>query len=201
MEIACRACGQFNPAGSTACRHCGAGSEVTPVLGTPRPAPPDAAVGPVWGGEEYRPPSGQGWAFARFRQSYALDESRRQYAVVLAPRTAPLPAPVVARPPIAAKDPGTGFVLELLPAFFGFYGIGYIWAGDVGLGLALLFGNWAFWSIGGLVAFVFSLFTLGLGLLCITPLFVALYFLGPVVSGLALQRRLKARQVLPAGGR
>lgn len=200
MAIVCRSCGQVNPAGSAACRRCGAGAQVTPVLGTPRPAPPsDAAALARLADEEYRPPAGQGWAFARFRQAYALDETRR-YAAAPAPRTAPLPVPIAAPSPKTPKDPGTAFVLELLPAYFGFYGIGYIWAGEVGLGLALLFGNWVVWTIGGLLAFLFSLFTLGLGLLCVTPLFIALYFLGPVVSGLALQRRLKARLVLPAGG-
>ena len=117
---------------------------------------------------------------------------------------APLAPPGGPAPVAGLKDPGTGLVLEVLPAFFGFYGIGYLWAGEVGLGLALLLGNWALWFAFGLFAVFFSVFTFGLGLLCLGPLLplaILLYLVGPVISGLALQRRLRARQVLAAGGR
>lgn len=202
MEIACRVCGYLNPPGSAVCRYCGAGAHATPALGTPQPAAPiTAELVPAPADDDFRPPAGQGWAFARFQRAYALDEARRHqpYAVVPAPRPIPMPAPIVVMPPAGAKDPGTGFVLEMLPAFFGFYGIGYIWAGDVGLGLALLVGNWLFWIVGSFFAFFFSLLTLGLGFFCVGPLFMLLYLGGPVLSGLLLQRRLKARQALAAG--
>jgi len=89
------------------------------------------------------------------------------------------------------KDPSAGLLIELLPALFGFLGIGYLWAGETVLGLALLFGCWAFW---GIVAVVTAL-SFGL-LLCLFPFFILLYLTAPIVSALLLQRRLRARQAL-----
>lgn len=89
------------------------------------------------------------------------------------------------------KDPSAGLLIELLPGLFGFLGIGYLWAGETLLGIALLLGYWAFWGIVA-VAMVLSL---GL-LLCFLPFFLLLYFAAPIVSALALQRRLRARQAL-----
>lgn len=214
MSVACRACGHRNPAGAAACGYCRVGAGATPPLGTrapAAPAPPHAPAGhegvAIVGDEEYRPPAGSGWAFERFQRAYATGQVRREYprgAIVPARSLAP-PAPPAGPVPVGAlKDPGTGLVLEMLPAFFGFYGIGYLWAGEVGLGLALLLGNWALWFAFGLFAVFFSVFTFGLGLLCLGPLLplvILLYFIGPVISGLALQRRLRARRALAAGGR
>lgn len=90
-----------------------------------------------------------------------------------------------------AKDPLIGLLIELLPGFFGFLGIGYLWAGETLLGVALLLGYWAFWT----VVAVATLATLGL-LLCFLPFFVAFYFAAPIVSAVLLQRRLRARQSL-----
>src|SRR5262245_12665793 len=38
------------------------------------------------------------------------------------------------------KDPNTGLVAELLPGLFLFLGIGHIWAGEVAVGILLMFG-------------------------------------------------------------
>lgn len=91
----------------------------------------------------------------------------------------------------ATKDPSAGLLIELIPGLFGFLGIGYLWAGETLLGIALLLGYWAFW---GIVAVV-TVLSFGL-LLCFFPFFLLLYFAAPIVSALLLQRRLRARQAL-----
>lgn len=103
------------------------------------------------------------------------------------------PAPFAqgSRPALGGKDPSAGLLIELLPGLFGFLGIGYLWAGETLLGIALLLGYWAFWAI---VA-VATIATLGF-LLCFFPFFIALYFAAPIISALLLQRRLRARQAL-----
>lgn len=92
----------------------------------------------------------------------------------------------------AAKDPAAGLLIELLPGLFGFLGIGYLWAGETLLGIALLLGYWAFWAV---VVATFA--TLGL-LLCFLPFFTMFYFVAPTISALLLQRRLRARQIIIA---
>jgi len=91
----------------------------------------------------------------------------------------------------ATKDPSAGLLIELIPGLFGFLGIGYLWAGETLLGIALLLGYWAFWSIVAVV----TLLSFGL-LLCFLPFFILLYLAAPIVSALSLQRRLRARQAL-----
>ena len=51
----------------------------------------------------------------------------------------PYGQPPYAQPP---KDPTVGLLLELI-GFFGFLGIGWIWAGETAVGIALLIG-WFF---------------------------------------------------------
>ena len=87
--------------------------------------------------------------------------------------------------------PSAGLLIELLPGLFGFLGIGYLWAGETLLGISLLLGYWVFWTLVAVATFLPS----GL-LLCFFPFLILLYFVAPVVSALALQRRLRARQSL-----
>ncbi|HEY8596939.1 MAG TPA: hypothetical protein VIL85_00835 [Thermomicrobiales bacterium] len=91
----------------------------------------------------------------------------------------------------ATKDPSAGLLIELLPGLFGFLGIGYLWAGETALGLALLLGYWAFWAIVAVV----TILSFGL-LLCFLPFFILLYLAAPIVSALLLQRRLRSRQAV-----
>jgi TM2 domain-containing membrane protein YozV len=65
----------------------------------------------------------------------------------------PVPAPpatVQQPPPVyvvqrSLKSRGTALLLEILPGLFGFYGIGWIYAGKVGTGLAYLLGMLLIW--------------------------------------------------------
>ncbi len=98
-----------------------------------------------------------------------------------------------APPGVGFKDPGTGLLLEMIPGFFGFMGVGYLWAGEVGLGLAIMVGYWLFWGAFAVLAVL----TLGL-LLCLLPIVIPLYIAAPIVSGIMLQRRLQARLQMAA---
>lgn len=84
------------------------------------------------------------------------------------------------------KDPSTGLLLELI-GFFGFSGIGWLWAGETAIGVALLLGFWAFLAIE--IALMFILIGW-----CLVPLNLII----PIASALMLQKRLKARQVMVA---
>ena len=57
------------------------------------------------------------------------------------------------------RDPFVALVLEVAGGFFGFLGIGWIYAGQVGWGIALLIGYWLLdWALG----LTLSILTLGL---------------------------------------
>jgi hypothetical protein len=87
----------------------------------------------------------------------------------------------------AAKDPQTGLLLELI-GIFGFLGIGWLWAGETAIGIALLIGFWVFLGI----EIFLSIFLIGL---CLLPLNVII----PIASAFLLQKRLKERQALGVG--
>lgn len=91
--------------------------------------------------------------------------------------------------PPGLKDPNTGLVIELLPGLFGFMGIGYIWAGEVALGIGLLIGYW----VAGAMLAVLTVITFGL-LLCFFPVYLLLWPGAPIISAIVLQRRMKRQQ-------
>lgn len=75
---------------------------------------------------------------------------------------APPPPPAAGRAPYGAaapKDKTIALLIELLPGLFGFLGIGWLYAGSVGTGIALLLGfiAWNFFAII-LDAITFGLF-------------------------------------------
>lgn len=54
------------------------------------------------------------------------------------------------------KSPGTAVLLEILPGFFlQTFGIGQIYAGNVGLGLLFMFGYWFVFFVNVLLCFLF----------------------------------------------
>jgi hypothetical protein len=58
------------------------------------------------------------------------------------------------------RSPGTAALLEILPGFFQVFGIGHIYAGNVGLGLLFMFGYWFVAFINFLLIFIIiGLFT------------------------------------------
>lgn len=83
--------------------------------------------------------------------------------------------PVGVRP---YRDPNIAFLLELL-GYFGFLGFGHIYAGNIIGGILLLLFGWGIAGFLFAVGAFLSIFTLGLGLCLIVPVFLAL----PIISG------------------
>lgn len=196
MAIACRTCGNENPEGAAYCQYCGAGlQQATPPLAAyPQPAqPPNAAPAQPQPQGGYQPPAS---GVPGYQQSYG-----QPYGGAFQPQApAPMPArpaypPVVVAAAATAgyKDPSTGLLLEMLPGFFGFLGIGRLWAGEVGLGVGLLLGYWAIWF----VSWILIIITAGILAICLGPLLFVLYFAAPITSGILLQKKLKLQQQLP----
>ncbi|MCS7222872.1 MAG: hypothetical protein RML36_12860 [Anaerolineae bacterium] len=100
----------------------------------------------------------------------------------------------------STKDPNTAMVIEIVAGYFGFLGIGYLYAGRTGAGLLRLFGWWAFIVAVAIGLPFLTIFTApddvsgllgsGLGsvlcLLCLIPLLLAV----PVISGLMLKHSM-----------
>ncbi len=83
------------------------------------------------------------------------------------------------------KDRALALVLELLPGFFGFMGFGWMYADQVGVGLAILIGFWVFLCAEVGVALV----TLGVSLFCTAPLHLILL----AASAVLLYNQTRAR--------
>ncbi len=84
---------------------------------------------------------------------------------------------------------GTALVLEILPAFFGIYGIGWLYAGRVTTGLILLVvGLIAIWGSYAII-FVLGVLTLGFGFFCICVV-LALQLLIAIASVVSLSNAL-----------
>ena len=110
-------------------------------------------------------------------------------AAPLAP-TAAAPEPPAAMPAAApapgpAKDRSLALLLEILPACFGIFGLGWLYSGSTSPGLA--------WLIGMLVwegiALAISLFTFGLFCLCFLPINLALVATSAYLLYNSLQQR------------
>lgn len=80
------------------------------------------------------------------------------------------------------KDPTMGLLLELI-GFFGFLGIGHIWAGKTTRGIALLLGFWFYLA----VSWFMLLFLVGC-LMLIAAIFI------PIASGLYLKSEMEREQ-------
>lgn len=95
--------------------------------------------------------------------------------------------------PTSSKDPNTAMIIEILAGYFGFLGIGYLYAGRTAGGLLRLFGWWALIAAAVFGIVIISAFMDGgellamVGLLCLIPVMLA----APVVSGLMLKHSMR----------
>lgn len=155
--IPCPSCGAGNQAGMGFCGSCGAplGVPSTPVPPTPPPPPSQVFSTP-------NPEANPEPAFSTY--------------------TPPAPTRAATLPSGPLTDSGqsvsTAMIIEIVAGFFGFLGIGWIYAGRTGQGIGLLLGWWALIAIG----VIFAVVTFGFGGLCFCLAPVV-----PVLSGLWLK--------------
>jgi len=74
------------------------------------------------------------------------------------------------------KQASTAALLEVIPGLFGIFGIGHIYTGRVGLGLAFLFGFWAITFINSLLIFVF------IGIITMPLCWIATIIVSPIMA-------------------
>lgn len=86
----------------------------------------------------------------------------------------PPPGPYYApKPP---KDRSIAIILEILPGLFGFLGFGWIYAGNVGTGIAWLVGMLVWTGI----ATILAVLTVGISLFCTLPVSIGLLAISAV---------------------
>ena len=201
MAIACRTCGNQNPDNATFCQYCGAGLQQPGQVGqSQQPATPgstpdyEQATQVAVPAPGQPPPNSYGQPSSPPPNPYAQSSSpppappRQSYggpppAQPYSYGTASVPG---ARLGPDVKDPTTGLLIELIPGFFGFMGVGWLWAGETAIGIALLLGFWVFLAVEIALMFVLIGF-------CLLPV----NLIAPIASAILLQRRLKERQALP----
>lgn len=73
-------------------------------------------------------------------------------------------------PPRPTKDRTAALLIEAIPAFFGFFGFGWMYIGNIGVGLIWLLGVF-FWAC---IAGIAIALTGGIALVCVCPINLAL---------------------------
>ena len=113
-----------------------------------------------------------------------------QCGQALVAEAAPFSAPQQPLPPMssfvssfpAAPDANTAFLLELILGLFGLMGVGWMYAGQVVVGVALLVG----WFVVIGLGLGGSILTACLGLCLWIPIHIA----GPIISAIILRKQL-----------
>jgi hypothetical protein len=104
----------------------------------------------------------------------AADQVAPTQAVRATPaRQQSYPSAYPARP---AKDRSVALILEILPGLFGLLGFGWIYAGNLGVGLAWLVGMLIWTGIAAVIA----IFSVGISLICTLPVSIAMIVISAV---------------------
>ncbi len=99
------------------------------------------------------------------------------------PATAPAAAPVSPEVQTAAT---TALILEIVFGLFSLFGIGHVYSGRLGLGLALMVGWWIYIALAGFI----STLTGGLAGCLAVPIYLA----APIFSGIQASAHVKRTQ-------
>lgn len=196
----CERCGRDISDSAIICPSCGANTSRSKM-------PPSTSYGDYADG--YTPPQPQ--AGAGYGQGY--NQGYQQgYAgsgnYMPPPQAAPRPPDYGYAPPYN-QPPGYGtvnvtvynnvggsnkkteaLVVEIIASLFGIYGIGWLMAGETNTGILLLIGSFVlYWPI-----FILgTIFTLGVGLLCLGPLGIAAIIVNAILLNNALNRKASAQ--------
>lgn len=85
-------------------------------------------------------------------------------------------------PVVPTKSTGAAVLLELLPGLIGIFGIGNIYAGRIGVGIALMVSFWVLFWIN------FALIFVGLGIVTMPLTWVLYLIVGPLAAGAGVAR-------------
>lgn len=199
--MSCPHCGADAPPGERFCGNCGQALTVSdatrPLTPSDTPAAyigPDSPVGRSAGGPTPPPPPGTPPPAARAPEQPTTmfsPTSDQPAAPPYSPPPAYVPPPLAAPQPttpyaptptygaVAAKDPSTAMIIEILLGLFGFLGIGHLYAGRTTPGIVLLLGWWVFLFVEAMLIFVVIGF-------CLFPANLIV----PIVSGVWLKNEM-----------
>jgi hypothetical protein len=97
-----------------------------------------------------------------------------------------------ARPTSASVQDDGVLLKEIILSLLGIFGIGWLIAGETTVGIVLLLASFLlYWPI----MLLGTVFTLGLGLICLGPLAISAIIVDAILLNAALKR--KARRILP----
>ncbi len=158
--VACPSCGAANPPGAQFCVGCG-----TPLASSPVPAGEPQPVASAVSAEPAPEPAPD----VAPAPPDAIVLSSRPEAAPMSPlfaSAAGAASAAAASASLGRKDLGLALILEILPALVGFFGIGWIYSGNVTVGVILLIGMLLWEGLGLVVAIA----TVGIGCLCLIPI-------------------------------
>jgi hypothetical protein len=169
--ITCRSCDTPNQPDAEFCTNCGAPLATAPA--TPEGAihcpscntanPPDAQFCITCGAPLSTAPV---YETAPVLEAVPTPPPAPEPSAPLGAAT-PAPSPAYAAPASATlKDRGTALLLEILPALFGVFGIGWIYGSNTTAGVLLMVGMLVWEAL----AVVGSIVTLGVGCFCFVPI-------------------------------
>lgn len=203
----CPVCGSQSPVGSRFCANCGHsmspdGERARAEAPAPSDTPPQGSPTVNIGGQPA--PSAHSAPFQQPGQT-AYIPPQASYPGNLAQSNLPTSVQSYSQAPLASgqqytggiipagmqRDPIIAFVLELVGYVF-VLGLGHMYAGRVGRGIALMVGYWLYWGIAGLL-FLTVLF------IPVSCLMMLLHPVVPLLSGLWAKRDLD-RERAPVGG-
>ena len=96
-------------------------------------------------------------------------------------------APQYAHPQVIAgrtpRSVGAAIALEIVPGLFGVFGIGNIYAGSIGVGIALMVSFWVFFWINVLLVFIF------IGWVTAPLTWIAYVVAGSILASRAVEKR------------
>ena len=84
----------------------------------------------------------------------------------------------------------------LLSLFLGIYGVGWLLAGEIVVGIALLLASFIVYLPLVVISFIFAYFTFGLSVLCTGPLAICVILLNAFMLNRAIGRK-RARYAAP----
>lgn len=185
----CERCGQEMADNALICAFCGTATSVAKAFTQTPQAPTHYGAPP-----QQVPPYQQGYA----PQPGVAGQPGYGYAVPgppPVPNYAPASAPANYPPGITIVQKNNGaLIAELILSLFGVFGVGWLMAGETTVGAILLicsfFMYWPFVILG-------TVFTLGLGLICIGPLAIGAIVVNVILLNSNLDRKATPLVIVP----